>query len=276
MGLEKEALEQSKMFIDENMESAQLYTLGSGQAVVYSKRSPEKTETNEDAAGLFPINDDTVVLAVADGVGGARSGEKAANLALKAMHEALKEGAKEGHDSRVAILNGFERANKAVLDLGVGAATTLAVVEISNDSARPYHVGDSLILGIGQRGKVKMQVVSHSPVGYALESGLLNEQEAMNHEDRHIVSNLVGSTDMRIEIGSTVELSPLDTVIVASDGLSDNLSHEEIIERARKGTLEEVAESLASDCQQRMNANGSKSPSKPDDLTFIAFRLKDD
>ena len=102
---------------------------------------------------------------------------------------------------RDAILNGFEDANGAVQALGIGAATTLAVVEVKENIVRPYHVGDSMILVVGQRGKIKLQSVPHSPVGYGVESGLLDEKEAMYHEERHLVSNVVGSPDMRIESG---------------------------------------------------------------------------
>ena len=115
-----------------------------------------------------------------------------------------------------------------------GAASTLAIVEVQDGTARPYHVGDSAILITGQRGRVKVQTVPHSPVGYAVESGMLDAAEAMHHEERHVVSNVVGSDDMRIEIGSALSLSPRDTILLASDGLSDNLLAEEIIDFARK------------------------------------------
>ena len=81
-------------------------------------------------------------------------------------------------------------------------------MEISNGSVRPYHVGDSVILLVGQRGKIKLQTVSHSPVGYAVEAGVLDEVEAMHHQDRHVVSNFIGSPEMRIEVGAPLRLAP--------------------------------------------------------------------
>jgi serine/threonine protein phosphatase PrpC len=153
---------------------------------------------------------------------------------------------------RTAILNGIEQANRAVSELGVGAATTLAIVEISGGVARSYHVGDSMILAVGQRGRVKLQTVSHSPVGYAVEAGMLDEAEALHHEDRHLVSNFIGSAEMRIEIGPPLNLAERDTLLLASDGLFDNLYNDEIIERTRKGPLEQVVRSLAGECRQRM------------------------
>ena len=165
-----------------------------------------------------------------------------------------------------------EKANQAVLDLGVGAATTLAVVEIQASQIRPYHVGDSEILVVGQRGKVKLHIVPHSPVGYAVESGMLDKDAAMYHADRHLVSNLIGTNDMHIQVGAPLELSRYDTVLLASDGLADNLHLEEIVALVRKGPLEKAAESLSRKAIDRMcNASEGK-PSKPDDLTFILYR----
>jgi serine/threonine protein phosphatase PrpC len=173
---------------------------------------------------------------------------------------------------RTAVLNGLEGANHAVQALGVGAATTIAAVELQEATVRPYHVGDSMILVAGQRGKIKLQTTSHSPVGLAVEAGFLDETEAMHHEDRHVVSNVVGSSEMKIEIGPVVKLAPRDTVLLASDGLLDNLHVNEIVERVRKGRLEMAARRLIEDSKLRMSAPEEGQPSKPDDLTFILFR----
>jgi PPM family protein phosphatase len=173
---------------------------------------------------------------------------------------------------RASILDGLDRANRAVLALGTGAATTMAVVEIAGRTIRPYHVGDSLILLVGGHGKVKMQTISHSPVGYGVEAGLLDDVEAMHHADRHIVSNVVGCADMRIEIGPARQLAPRDTILIASDGLSDNLRVEEIIDRVRKGRLAASLLTLADEAALRMRSPAEGQPSKPDDLTVVMFR----
>jgi serine/threonine protein phosphatase PrpC len=101
---------------------------------------------------------------------------------------------------------------------------------------------------------------------------LLDAAEAMHHAERHIVSNVVGSEDMRIEIGSALPLAVRDTIVLASDGLSDNLHGEEIIEFARKGPLEECVRRLADAARSRMQDPQEGHPSKPDDLTIVAFR----
>src|SRR5690606_1302100 len=105
------------------------------------------------------------------------------------------------------ILDAVEEANSNVLSLNRGAATTLAIAEIVGRQLRGYHVGDSELIGVGQRGRIKLRVVPHSPTGFAVEAGLMDEAEAVQHDQRHVLFNVIGSPDMRIEIGATVELS---------------------------------------------------------------------
>jgi serine/threonine protein phosphatase PrpC len=126
----------------------------------------------------------------------------------------------------------------------------------------------------GQRGRIKWQTIPHSPVGYAVEAGLLDAGEALHHEDLHIVSNLLGAKEMRIELGATLTLARRDTVVLASDGLSDNLHLGEIVERLRMGPLIRSADAVAELGRKRMQAPSEGSPSKPDDLTFIALRRR--
>ncbi len=266
-----DAVMDTAFFLDQQMTAAEHCPVGKAHALVYSSRSPDKTTPNEDAAAVITIDETRAVLAVADGLGGQPEGAKAAMLALQALDDAIRSRL-NGAELREAVLNGFENANRDVSGLGVGAGTTLAAVEIQGRTVRPYHVGDSSIIVVGQRGKIKLQTVAHSPVGYAVEAGLLGEAEAMHHEDRHIVSNMVGSPDMRIEIGPTLELRPRDTLIIASDGLADNLHAREIVDMIRTGPLDRAAEQLASACARRMRGVQNGRPSKPDDLTFVIYR----
>lgn len=270
----RDDLQEAEIYVDRNMSEGEVFSLAAGDAAVYSARAPNKETGNEDSAAVIPFNANAVVLVVADGVGGMPAGAQASGIAVCALRDAVKRAAAQGGELRDAILNGIENANRAIIEQGSGAATTLAAVAIQDCTVRPYHVGDSMILVAGQKGKVKLQTVSHSPVGYAIEAGLLDESEAMHHEERHVVSNVLGTADMRIEVGSAIKLAARDTLIIATDGLFDNLHLEEIIERARKGPLPKLARGLAEACRQRMARPLADHPSKPDDLTFIAFRRR--
>jgi PPM family protein phosphatase len=250
-----------------------------GVAVVATRTAPEKTTPNEDNAAVIPLGDDQAVLVVADGLGGHAAGELASRMAVEHIEQALRERVEESENPldaeqlRSAIIAGIERSNSAILELGNGAATTLCVAGIQGDTVRVYHIGDSAIMLVGQRGKMKFQTISHSPVSYAVEAGLLDEADAIHHEERHLISNVLGSTDMRLEMGPSRNMAFRDTLLLTSDGLLDNLLTDEIVARCRKGPLPQGVEHLMNDAFARMERgpNGSK-PSKPDDLTVVAFR----
>ena len=261
-----------EVFFQTDMPRAEHHAIGGGEALVFSARSPGKETPNEDSAALVALDGRGAVLVVADGMGGLPAGEQAAGLAVRRMIGSLQQQVPHEPNLRGAILNGIEDANRAICELGIGAGSTITVVEIQGNTARPYHVGDSMILAVGQRGKLKLQTVSHSPVGYAVESGVLDEAEAMHHEDRHLISNMLGTPDMRIEIGSAFELARFDTLLLATDGLFDNLHTQEVVDSIRKGPLPRVAHKLADQCRHRMTEPQPGLPSKPDDLTFIVYR----
>lgn len=259
------------VFEQELLEDAEIAFAG-GSAALFSMRCPGKETPNEDAAALISTGPSSGVLAVADGLGGAPAGKQASSLAIQCLARAVTEAVRNGAEMRAGILDGFEAANEDVLALAVGAATTLTAVEFDGTFVRHYHVGDSMVLLTGQRGKVKMQSIPHSPVGYAVEAGLLDESDAMHHKERHVISNVIGSPDMRIEVGSAIEIAPRDTLVIASDGLSDNLHLPEIIAAIRKGPLPSAARLLAARARTRMAREDKGEPSKPDDLTFVIFR----
>lgn len=267
-----EAVSHVRLYFEEQMATPDVVPIAGGRACAFSLRCPGKETPNEDAAALISVDDRSAVLAVADGLGGGAAGEHASRRAVEALRSAIDDA--HGTESllRTAIISGFERANKAVQELGVGAATTLAVAEVADGVVRSYHVGDSDVLVVGGRGKIKLQTVSHSPVGYGVEAGLLDEAEAMHHEERHIVSNVIGSPEMHIAIGPPISLRPRDSVLLASDGLSDNLDWVAIVDGIRKGELSKSVAKLVAAATDRMNHHEEGRPSKPDDLTVIAFR----
>jgi len=243
-----------------------------GSAVAITRKDPGKETENEDTAALIPYGPGAAVLVVADGAGGLPAGKRASLTAVTTLAASLQTSMDKTMLLRTAILNGIESANEAVLALSNGSATTMTVITIEGLVARSYQIGDSEALVVGQRGLIRLQTTAHSPTGFAVEAGFLDEREALHHKERHLVSNFIGTTDMRIDVGAGVELRPRDTVLVASDGLTDNVHLDEIIEQIRKGGLAESAVAAVDLAAQRMAEVRSGQPSKPDDLSLILFR----
>ncbi len=260
------------LLLGQEQDEPTLFDFAGGHVAVFSRRAPDKESMNEDAAALIEVDGHRAALVVADGCGGMSNGDTAARIAIDSLRQSIGDVSISRASLRTAILDGIERANQRVRQLGTGAATTLAAVELDRATVRAFHVGDSQVLLVGNRGKVKLQTRSHSPVGYAVEAGMITEEEAIHHKDRHIVSNVVGTQDTHIEIGPRRKLSPRDTLLIASDGLFDNLHIEEIVEIIRKGPLVVAARNLVASVTRRMEDSDGESPSKPDDLTFVLFR----
>jgi serine/threonine protein phosphatase PrpC len=258
-------------YLATDMEQPASCPFAGGEVVVFTRRSPNKETVNEDGVAVIPYSSRSGVLAIADGVGGFPEGERAARVALEALARAVRRAAREDSDLRTGILDGIENANRAVIELG-GAATTLAVAEVRDGFVRPYHVGDSIVMVTGLRGKLRLQTIAHSPTAYAVEAGVMDEWEALDHEERNLISNAVGSPEMRIEVGAPLKLHARDTLLLASDGLVDNVHPEEIVESIRKGKVLGGVESLARLCRLRMGSEGNGKPSKPDDLSVLVYR----
>ena len=251
---------------DANLESPQPVTLSCGQAVVFTRPHAGRTYGNEDALGIFQLEPDRVWLAVADGVGGLPRGREAATRVIEML------GEPRSQDNDAVIETRIQRANQALLEQLPGAATTVSVVEISGNSLTSYHVGDSAALVVGQRTRIKLKTQCHSPVGIAEANGLLDEKQALFHPRRHLLNNMVGDPALWLEKTGPLELAARDTVLVASDGLWDNLFISEVVEAIRAGPMLQAAQLLADTVMARMSTPAAGVPSKPDDVSFILYR----
>lgn len=246
--------------------------IAGGEVNMFTMVSPGKETPNEDSVGVFSYGPAAAVLAVADGAGGMPAGHRASSTAVQVLHDSMQSAMNQTQLLRTAVLNGIEAANVAILEHGNGSATTLTVVTVEGSTARCYHVGDSPAWILGQRGRLRFEAIAHSPVGLAVEAGFLSERDAMFHPDRHIVSNFLGTADMRIEVSPEIGLARFDTVVIGSDGLNDNLYYEEIVEFIRCGPLRERSAALIAAAHTRMLIGAPELPCKPDDLSVVTFR----
>lgn len=247
------------------------FRLGRNPTTVSCERSPFKDTANEDSTLVMQLGPERFLLAVADGVGGLRAGEAASELALATLEKTVRDCLPD-QSLRTAVVDGLELSNRLILESQLGGASTIIVVTIEDDQFRSFHVGDSMALQASNRGRVKSLTIPHSPVGMAVEAGLLEESAAMHHEHRHLVNNFLGADSMRIEIGAPLRIAPRDTLVLASDGLFDNLLPEEVALAVRKGSLLKSHRELVATVRQRMRYPVGNLPSKADDLGVICFR----
>ena len=77
---------------------------------------------------------------------------------------------------------------------------------------------------------------------------------------------------MHVDVGAPLELKQRDTVLLASDGLTDNIHFDEIVDLMRKGPLDDAIDAIVRRAVRRMTVESKTMPSKPDDLSLILFR----
>jgi len=267
------ALAEARLYIGDADSELEAWTTGLGEVAAVTFPDLEKPRPNEDSAAIIPVNNQYLVLIVADGVGGMSGARRASNLTIKTIYKHITQLDETSEPRlRTAILDGIEAANQAILDLGNGSASTLALAELGPGYVRTYHVGDSILMMCGQRGALKLLTTPHSPVGFAMEAGLIDESEALQHDELNLIFNVIGSADMRIEVGSEQPIAPRDTLLLASDGLTDNVRQDEIINLIRAGPLDKALQTITDLAMDRMRNEKQGQPSKPDDCTAILFR----
>ena len=171
---------------------------------------------NEDAYIAAPP-----LYAVADGMGGARAGEVASQLALETMAEALAADAALHDAAQTANERVYERSRADRAQAGMG--TTLTAILLHDDRLEFAHVGDSRLYL--WRDETLVQVTDdHSLVGEMLREGHLTREAAQSHPQRSILSRALG-TEPFVEIDSgELELRAGDTVLLCSDGLYSMIS----------------------------------------------------
>ncbi len=246
------------------------------QFAAYSARSPGRDTANEDCAGWIGLSRDSWVFVIADGLGELPAGNACSQLAVTTILDQLSRKSSID-DVRSAILAGIDRANTAILESGTGGATTLIVVELDKGAIRTYHIGNTMTLVTGQRGQLMFETVPHSPAahppaGWIKESELSDTTDASIHQDRNHAVNILGSEEMRLEMGPRIILSNFDTVILASHGLLDNLSRQTVIDTIKSGPLDARLAQLSVECRETMISDSGSIVGHPDDLTMILLR----
>ena len=247
-----------------------------GTALAYTARAPYRKTGNQDALLVAPVPNG-LVLVVSDGMGGGASGDLASAAVVQQIAAALQ--TQPDRPVRDRVMDGIEQAHRDIQMLDVGAAATVAVAHVMQRpeghlTVRTIHAGDSPVLMLDAQAELKLKTVDHSPVGFAVEAGLLAEPDAMHHHERHLVSNIVGLPSLRLVVGLPHTLAPGDTLLLGTDGLFDNLTTDEIAPLTLQADPAEAARSITRIAYQRMHVPLPGQPSKPDDCSFILFRAE--
>jgi protein phosphatase len=206
-----------------------------------------------------------VVFAVlADGIGGHRAGEVAAELAVNHMMQVVARS--DGRHIRRTIEEAVIEASDAIAAhsesnenlKGMGA--TCATAWIVGDKLHTAYVGDSRIYLV-RGGRIQQLSVDHTWVQEAIERGVLTPEMARQHPNVHVIRRYLGSPtppdpdfrlklfndegDQHAENNQGLQLQPSDILLLCSDGLTDLVWNDEILEVIRsKPNVKEASRAL--------------------------------
>lgn len=175
-----------------------------------------KRAENQDSvfAGVLPGG--RLLLAVADGVGGAAEGAAASRAAVECLHSTVRESS----DAERALLDGLALGEETVSRLGTAEerpATTLVAAVVEGSTVWLANVGDSRAYLV-RASELSQLTEDHSWVAEQVRSGRLTAAEARSNELRNVITRAIGNGGQP-DIFGPGTLASGDILILCSDGL---------------------------------------------------------
>lgn len=203
---------------------------------------------NEDAS---VFSSEPGLLALADGMGGAASGEVASGIFADTVRELLSTGARPAEEEAGELVRRtFLLANQRIRELGARVpehrdmGCTGELVVFTDEGYVAGHVGDSRIY-LFRGGRLRQVTKDHSFVQEQVDQGVLTPGQARVHAFRHMILRAVGIRDALAVDLLSGKAYPGDLFLLCSDGLSDMVEDSRIEETlAADLSLEEKADRL--------------------------------
>ncbi|MBI5604368.1 MAG: serine/threonine-protein phosphatase [Deltaproteobacteria bacterium] len=185
-----------------------------------------KRKENQDRFFIREWDDQTILVAVADGMGGEAGGGLAAQISIEAVKEFTPDPAAPEAFLKKAFQTAALRIHEEVrkdfrLD---GMGTTLTGACIKNGMTFWAHVGDSRLY-LFREGDLTQITEDHTFVNSLVKDGVITREEAERHPMQNILLHCVGCEPMEVSSGR-FEVFKGDLILLSTDGL-----HHEVLEK---------------------------------------------
>lgn len=206
--------------------------------------------------------------AVSDGMGGAMAGEFASRIAVEKIANLLPRSYQQaavGLEAGFAdvLTELFGETHRALAYVGScyeechGMEATLSLCWFTPGWMYFGHVGDSRIYYLSARdGGIKQLSHDDTHVGWLFRNGKINEREARNHPRRNVLQKALGGGNQFVDpqVGA-VGFEPGDLFLLCTDGLTDGLYNDHLVELLRApevpGSVINPAKCLVEESLQR-------------------------
>lgn len=191
---------------------------------------PYRSTSRSHVGRVRKVNEDRVLdrpdralWAIADGMGGHRGGDIAAELAVAALRGLADDPAEI---TPATIRLALEEANGAIFERGAAVGgvigSTIVALHIAEGEAHIFWAGDSRAYR-GQGGVWRQVTRDHSLVQQLVDQGLIDEGQAAQHPQAHVITRALG-VDAAVQIESLCcATAPGEMFLLCSDGLSRSL-----------------------------------------------------
>ncbi len=215
---------------------------------------------NEDAYGVAWLDDGSLFVIVADGMGGHEAGEVASGLAVRVLEDAVRRDLDA--DPRERMYNGLLEANTSIIEEGRasdtrGMGTTAVVGLFRGNEVHVGLVGDSRLYHF-RRGHLVWRTLDHTRVQMLIDQGEIGDPEARTHPEAGMLTRALGHARMADGrpltpdvLAEPLYLEEEDLLVLCSDGLHDLLEDWEIGQIAAGLEPEQACERLVQEALAR-------------------------
>jgi len=184
--------------------------------------------------------------AVCDGMGGAKAGEYASQIAVDKITTLLPRAFKstaQGLDAGVAdmLAELYEQIHRALVYLGGsydechGMQTTMSLCWFTPGRMYFGHVGDSRIYHLpAEKNEIRQLTEDDTHVAWLLRNGQINEREARTHPRRNVLQKALGGGNQFVDpqVGA-VTCGRGDIFLLCTDGLTEGLYDHSLVDILR-------------------------------------------
>jgi len=224
----------------------------------------QQRKLNEDYCGCyFKEDSDLSLFVLADGMGGHNAGEIASKITVESILAKVSEFLDSNNEcltsDKIQELSSDAicSANTNVVSLArrnvgmQGMGTTVVMASIWENKACISHVGDSRAYLISDK-KISQLTTDHSYVEELIKSGKITREEAKTHSDRNMITRAIGVEDEVTTDLDIVDFKKSDAIILCSDGLTNLIDENEILNIYLKGSnSEKICEMLLKEANVR-------------------------
>ena len=230
-------------------------------------------DKNEDRMVVVERGKTTMVV-VADGMGGHRGGEIAAQIVVDTLERLFRLCELPLHDPKGFLKNAIASAHTLInreaknQKQDIDPRTTCVACLVQGNTATWAHVGDSRLYLVRDE-KIIARTVDHSYVEDLFSQGMITEKEMLTHPKRSYLTQCVGGDSPRPEVRTEEydRLAKNDLVLLCSDGLWSAIDEQLICDLSGQPDLEQAVNQLT------LTAESNTYP-QSDNISVIVVRTQ--